>query len=82
MTSNIFIPVNGKITPTAYVIRLILWLDSRRAYRTNAVPFYEKPLRGSEKRNGAKAIIGGPKEDDSWQNWPPVSAMLSFNWNE
>jgi hypothetical protein len=38
---NIFFPVNAKTTPIAAVIRLILLLNSRQAFHTNAVPFYE-----------------------------------------
>jgi hypothetical protein len=44
---NLFFPVNAKITPIAYVVRLILYLDSRQAFLTNAVSFYEEPIRGS-----------------------------------
>jgi hypothetical protein len=44
---NLFFPVNAKITPTAYVVRLILYLNSRQAFLTNAVSFYEEPIRGS-----------------------------------
>jgi hypothetical protein len=36
---NIFFPVNAKITPIAYVVRLILYLYSRQAFLTNAVSF-------------------------------------------
>jgi hypothetical protein len=32
--------------PIAAVIRLILKLDSRQAFHTKAVPFYEQPIRG------------------------------------
>ncbi len=39
--------VNAKTTPIAYVIRLILYLDSRQAYCTDALMFYEQPIRGS-----------------------------------
>jgi hypothetical protein len=38
---NIFFPVNAKITLIAAVIRLILLLNSRQAFHTNTVPFYE-----------------------------------------
>ncbi len=44
---NIFFPVNAKITPIAYVVRLILCLDTRQVFCTNAVMFYELPIRGS-----------------------------------
>jgi hypothetical protein len=32
--------------PIAYVVQLILYLGSRQAFRSNAVPFYEQPIRG------------------------------------
>ncbi len=35
------LPVNAKITPIAAVVRLILYLNSRQAFQTNADPFYE-----------------------------------------
>ncbi len=44
---NIFFPVNATITLITCVIRLILCLGIRRAFRTNAVIFYEQPIRGS-----------------------------------
>ncbi len=44
---NIFFPVNAKITPTAYVFWLILYLGSRQAFCSNAVSFYEQPVRGN-----------------------------------
>jgi len=55
MTSNIFFPVNAKITPTAYVIQLILQLDSRQAFRTNAVPFMSN-------QSEAASVLCKPKE--------------------
>ncbi len=33
--------------PIADVIRLILYLDSRQAFLTKVVSFYEQPIRGS-----------------------------------
>ncbi len=54
MTSNIFFPVNAKILPTAFVIRLILKLNSRQAFilmqcrlmsnEAEAVPVLCKPI--------------------------------------
>jgi hypothetical protein len=47
LKQNIFFPVNAKSTLIAAVVRLILLLNSRQAFHTNAVPFYESPIRGS-----------------------------------
>ncbi len=44
---NVFFPVNAKITLIAYVIRLIFYLNSRRAFLTKVVSFYKQPIRGS-----------------------------------
>ncbi len=41
------IPVNAKMAPTAYVIRLFLYLYSRKAFFTEVVSFYKQPIRGS-----------------------------------
>ncbi len=38
---NISFPLNAKITPIAYVVRLILYLSSWQAFRSNAVLIYE-----------------------------------------
>ncbi len=43
---NIFYPVNAKIMPIAYVIRLILELYSRQAWQCCFMT-YEQPIRGS-----------------------------------
>ncbi len=39
---NILFPVNAKITPKAYVIRLFLYLYSRQAFLTKVVSFYKQ----------------------------------------
>ncbi len=44
---NIFFPVNAKMTPIAFVVRLFLYLYSRQAFLTEVVLFYKQPIRGS-----------------------------------
>ncbi len=47
LKENIFFPVNAKMTPIAYVVRLFLYLYSRQAFLTVVVLFYKQPIRGS-----------------------------------
>jgi hypothetical protein len=42
-----FFPVNAKMTPIAYVVRLFLYLYSRQAFLPEVVAFYKQPIRGS-----------------------------------
>jgi hypothetical protein len=59
MTSNIFFPVNGKITPTAYVIRLIATEILRGPSSDESMPFLiqYKPSAG---------ISGKTRMDQKW----------------
>jgi hypothetical protein len=90
MTSNIFFPVNAKITLAAYVIRLIFQLVSQQSFRSNAMLFYEQPIRDSicfVKANRSKALSTGriatlcrivicTPVNTTWRTASPVQALM------
>ncbi len=62
--------------PTAYVIRLILLLDSRQAFRTNAVPFYDNQSEAASVL--CKPI--GAKLCPSTSSRPTISTLVNTTW--
>ncbi len=64
------------MTLIADVIRLILQLASRQAFHTNAVPFYEQPIRG---RSFLCKPIGA-KIWPSTSSRPTISTSVNTTW--
>ncbi len=71
MTSNIFFPVNGKITTTAYVIRLIATEILRGPSSDESTClFQDKPSAGTS---------GETRMDQKWYQWIYVGPVKYIN---